>query len=120
MTKPSSEDERELLADYERKRQRIRPAAKLGDVVAQLLAKRGYAHVQGAAALDELWKRTVGPRFASQTKAGAVKRGVLEVVVANSVVIMELTMQKKQLLLALQHTSPEQKINDLKFRVGSF
>lgn len=118
MKNPESEDERYLNDDYRRRRVPVRPAKKMGDVVGQMLVKRGYANLQQASSLDAVWNAAVGERFVSQSKAGQVKRGVLEVIVNNSAVMQELTFSKTKLLKSLAVTAAEQKIKDIRFRVG--
>jgi predicted nucleic acid-binding Zn ribbon protein len=113
-------EQRYLLEDYKRRRVPVRPAKKIGDVVAQLLARRGYAQVQSAAAFEDAWRQAAGERYAAQTRCGHVRRGTLEVTCANSAVIQELTFQKTALLTKLTELAPEQKIKDLKFKVGTF
>lgn len=113
-------DDEYLLQDYQRRRVPVRPAKKIGDVVSQLLAKRGYARVQAAAAFDEAWRSAAGERFAAQTRCGHVRRGVLEVFAANSAVVQELTFMKTSLLQKLSSLAPDRKIKDLKFKVGTF
>ena len=110
--------ERYLQDDYRRRRVPVPQAKKMGDVVGQLLVKRGYANVQQAASLDAVWAAAVGERFAPQTKAGQVKRGVLEVFVLNSAVMQELTFVKAKLVKTLATTAADQKITSIKFRVG--
>ena len=113
-----TEDERNLQDDYRRRRVPVPQAKKMGDVVGHLLVKRGYANVQQAAGLDAVWNAAVGERFAAQTKAGQVKRGVLEVIVTNSAVTQELTFVKAKLIKQLAVTAADHKIRDIKFRVG--
>ena len=113
-----SEDENYLHDDYRRRRVPVRPAKKMGDVVGQLLVKRGYANVQQASSLDAVWNAAVGERFVPQTKAGQVKRGVLEVIVANSAVMQELTFSKAKLIKALATTAADHQIKEIRFRVG--
>ena len=114
-----SEEERYLQDDYRRRRVPVPQAKKMGDVVGQLLVKRGYANVQQASALDAVWNAAVGERFVSQTKAGQIKRGVLEVFVTNSAVIQELSFVKAKLVKALAISAADHKIRDIKFRVGN-
>lgn len=121
MKKPT-EEERYLQDDYKRRRVPVPVSKKMGDIVGQLLVKRGYANVQQAASLDAAWNQAVGERFSSQTKAGQVKRGVLEVFVGNSAILQELTFVKAKLVKSLAQAAatsqvPE-KIRDIKFRVG--
>lgn len=114
-----STDDDYLLQDYQRRRVPVRPAKKIGDVVAQLLAKRGYARVQATAEFEQAWRNAAGERYAGQTRCGNVHRGVLEVFAANSSVVQELTFAKASLLKKLSELAPGQKITGLKFRVAS-
>ena len=91
---------------------------KIGDVVAGLLARKGYARVQSASAFETAWKEAAG-KLAEHSRPGNVNRGVLEVMVRNSAALQELTFQKKKLLTRLQAQLPDEKITSLRFRVGS-
>ena len=82
------------------------------------MAKRGYARVQSAAVSAEAWRDAAGDLAARDTRLGAVKRGVLEVLVANSTLVQELGFQKAGILKRLGELLPDEKITDLKFRVG--
>ncbi len=56
--------------------------------------------------------------LAKYTHPGRLRRGVLEITVANSMTIQELTFQKQDVLKKLQAELPDAKIRDLRFRVG--
>lgn len=58
-------------------------------------------------------------RQSPPARAGQVRRGVLEVLVANSTVMQELSFEKTRLVARLAELVPEEKIRDLKFRVGT-
>ncbi len=88
-------------------------------MLAQLITARGYGRVQATADFSDAWKQAAGETFAAYAQPGRVKRGVLEVFVTNSIVIQELTFQKTQILAALREHSPDAKIRDLKFRIGT-
>ena len=92
---------------------------KIGDVLAQLIARRGYAREQSTAALEAAWRQVAGPQFASVTRAGVVRRGTLEVLVANNLLAQELGFQKDDLIERLARLSPQENITNLRFRVGS-
>ena len=47
-----------------------------------------------------------------------MRRGVLEVWVQNSTLVQELSFEKTRLLKTLAQLVPDEKIRDLKFRVG--
>jgi predicted nucleic acid-binding Zn ribbon protein len=92
--------------------------ARIADALSQLMARRGYARIQAASELDAAWGDAVGEQLATQSRPGNLRRGVLEVTVGNSAVLQELTFVKRTILKELQRTVPEQKIRDLRFRVG--
>jgi len=115
---PSDDEERNFHHDYRRKRVYIPPAKPVKEVLSQLLAKRGYAQVQTAATCEEAWREAVGGKLAADSRAGNVRRGVLEVLVRNSVTVQELGFVKTKIVKTLSKLVPEQQIRDLRFRVG--
>jgi len=115
---PQDETERNLDGDYRRRRVRIPPPKAMGDVMSQLLARRGYAQVQTAASCESAWRSAVGDKLAIQTRPGNIKRGVLEVLVASSSVMQELAFLKAKVIKQLAQLAPDQKIRDVRFRVG--
>jgi predicted nucleic acid-binding Zn ribbon protein len=92
---------------------------QIGDVLTQLIARRGYARQQSTAALETAWQQAVGQQFAAVTRAGDVRRGTLEVLVSNNLLAQELGFQQDELIARLQKLSPASKINKLRFRIGS-
>jgi hypothetical protein len=95
------------------------PPKPIADILAQLLARRGYAREQSAAVFAEAWNEAVGEPWNKFTRAGNVNRGSLEVTVANSTLVQELGFRKQHVLARLKQLMPEQSIRDLRFRVGS-
>lgn len=116
----SAEDlEIKAISEDISKRQWHRRAPRhIADVVGSLMARRGYAQVKTVSDCTEAWKKAVGPKLVEHSRAGNVRRNVLEVVVRNSVVMQELAFQKKQLIKQLAKLVPQQKIRDLRFRIG--
>jgi predicted nucleic acid-binding Zn ribbon protein len=90
----------------------------IGQVLSELMSRRGYARVQGAAAYDAAWRAAAGPLAAEYTRPGQLRRGTLDVVVANSTLVQELGFQKQALLKALASLLPDEGIENLRFRVG--
>jgi predicted nucleic acid-binding Zn ribbon protein len=90
----------------------------IGNVLAELLARRGYARVESAGACGEAWQQAAGAQWAKRSRAGRVRRGVLEIWVENSTLVQELSFQKTRLIKKLAELLPDEKIRDLKFRVG--
>ncbi len=91
----------------------------IGDVLSELMARRGYARVQSAAAYDAAWREAAGPLAAKYSRVGLLRRGTLEVVVANSTLVQELAFQKAELLKSLAELLPREGIEGLRFRVGN-
>ena len=92
---------------------------KIGNILADLLARRGFGRVQSTEAYEQAWRQAAGPLAGPYTRIGALRRGTLEVVVLNSTLVQELTYQKAALLKALNQLLPEQGIRDLRFRLGA-
>ena len=91
----------------------------IGEVLAELMSRRGFARVQSGAAYDAAWREAAGPLAAAYTRPGLLRRGTLEVVVANSTLVQELGFQKNALLKALANLLPNEGIQNLRFRVGN-
>jgi predicted nucleic acid-binding Zn ribbon protein len=119
MPRPEDDDERNLQNDYRRRQVRPPLPKPVGNVLSQLLAKRGYAQIQTAATCDAAWREAVGEKLAANTRPGSVKRGVLEVLVRNSSVLQELAFVKAKVVKILIKLVPEQNIRDVRFRVGT-
>ncbi len=91
----------------------------IGNVLSEVMARRGYARVQSAAAYDAAWREAAGPLAAKYSRPGSLRHGTLEVVVANSTLIQELGFQKQVLLEALAGLLPDEGIENIRFRVGN-
>jgi predicted nucleic acid-binding Zn ribbon protein len=91
----------------------------VAEVLAQLVQRKGYAQVRTACDYSEAWRAAAGEAFASHTEVGLLRRGVLEVVVAHSLVMQELTFEKERILAAMQTALPDAGIKQLRFRVGN-
>ena len=91
----------------------------IGNVLSELMARRGYARVQSAEAYEAAWREAAGPLAAKYTRPGQLRRGTLEVVVANSTLMQELGFQKSALLTKLAELLPDEGIKNIRFRVGN-
>jgi len=91
---------------------------RIGDVLSELMARRGYARVQSGNACGAAWREAAGEALSTCTRAVHVRRGVLEVLVSNSMMVQEIGFQKAALLARLAELLPDEKIRDLKLRVG--
>jgi len=90
----------------------------ISDIIAQVVQKRGYAQIRAAGQWNEAWAAAAGEPFAAVTEVGQLRRGVLEVTVANSLVMQEITFEKERILEHLQAARPDAGIKQLRFRVG--
>ena len=68
---------------------------------------------------EAAWRQSAGALVAEYTRVGALRRGKLEVVVANSTLMQELLFQKSDLLKNLTQLLPDEGIQDLRFRLGA-
>lgn len=91
----------------------------MDSVIAELMARRGYAQQNTADERCDAWMTVVGKNIAKRTRAGNVRRGVFEVIVSNSIVMQELTFRKQELVGLLAKELPSENISDLRFRIGS-
>jgi predicted nucleic acid-binding Zn ribbon protein len=91
----------------------------IGNVLSELMSRRGYARIQSAEAYGAAWREAAGPLAAKYTRPGQLRGGTLEVVVANSTLMQELGFQKSGLLEALAKLLPDEGIKNLRFRVGN-
>jgi len=95
---------------------------KIGDVLSELMARRGYGRVQSGEALEAAWAEAagsleLGPLVADFTRVGALRGGTLDVIVGNSTLMQELGFQKQLLLKSLAQRLPDQPIKNIRFRV---
>lgn len=92
----------------------------LGDILGRLFTARGWGRRQERLHLETAWSQAVGPDVAEQTRVAALRRGVFEVEVSNSVLLQELAhFQKRRLLEELRRRLPGVPLNDLRFRLGT-
>jgi predicted nucleic acid-binding Zn ribbon protein len=118
---PAQEAAADFLARREREQRRFyaRKPKKIADVLAQLITARGYGRIQATADFTAAWQQAAGETISKYTRPGRLRRGILEVMASNSMIIQELTFQKQQILTQLQTQLPDAKIRDIRFRVGS-
>ncbi|TWU18907.1 DUF721 domain-containing protein [Allorhodopirellula heiligendammensis] len=94
-------------------------ARRIGTIVSQLMSRRGYASVASDNAMTGSIAQSVGPTLAGSITVGKLSRGVLHVYAVDSVVMQELTFQKRKILKALSKDHPQAKITDIRFRLQS-
>lgn len=119
MSKPDSENEFEKTVEVVRRRQwKRKPTQDAAAIVARVMNKRSVAGGLAAHKLTQIWQTAIGTIHGPQTQVVAVRRGVLEVIVANSSVHQQLVFQKKQILVKLNKADYATPIKDIRYRVG--
>lgn len=91
---------------------------RIGDVLSQVLARRGIAQVEAQRALDEAWAAAAGPQLAAASQPGPLRGGVLEIVAVSSTVVQELAFRTSELQEELARRLPQTRLRGLRFRVG--
>jgi predicted nucleic acid-binding Zn ribbon protein len=121
---PANSELADAIADVQRTREQQhcfpRPRPKrMGDLVARLLAKRGYAQIQAAGEVVAAWQAAVGAKLAAHTRVGALKTGTLNVIVASTGLLQELLFQKDDLLTRINKQLHSTTIKKLHLRTGN-
>ena len=107
-------------SDIVKQRQRFRRRPKrTANIISQMMARQGYGQTQSNNELNDAWEIAVGQKFINNTKAARISCGILEVHVASSAAMNQLSFQKRQLLSAMQQQLPQNKIKDLRFKLGN-
>ncbi len=119
--KPDPEDVvlNHLHDDVERKKIRRRQAKTMRTLLSDVLARHGYAQMRGADRIRNLFKQAVGPQLARACRVGRITKGVLQIVVRDSVVLQELSLQRDKILRTIGQEAPEVNIAGLRFRIGA-
>ena len=90
---------------------------KIGDVLGKVLARYGCTQTTAQLELEQVWRQVAGERIHPRTRVGSLRRGTLEILVDNSVLLQELeSFQKHSLLSKMQQLLEHNKIENLRFR----
>jgi hypothetical protein len=92
---------------------------RIGSIINQLMARRGYAQVESASVMEASVAKVVSPVLLKSMRVGAVKRGVLQIFANDSSAMQELTFLKRKILKTVQLDHPSAKITDVRFRVAT-
>src|SRR5262245_22728457 len=93
----------------------------LKEILSRLFTARGWGRRQDRLRLEQAWAdaMTACGLEAEQTRVNGLRRGVLEVLVDNAVMLQELVhFHKRKLLEALRGNLAGTTIHDLRFRAG--
>jgi predicted nucleic acid-binding Zn ribbon protein len=92
---------------------------RVGEVLSRLFTARGLGRLQERLRLERAWAEAAGPDIATHTRTIALRRGVLEVLVDNAVLLQELAhFHKRRLLEQLRRRLTGVSVTDVRFRAG--
>jgi predicted nucleic acid-binding Zn ribbon protein len=92
---------------------------RVGEILSRLFTARGWGRMQERLRLERAWTEAVGADLAAHTRTVALRRGVLEVLVDNAVLLQELAhFHKRRLLEAVRRHLTGVAVTDLRFRAG--
>ncbi len=107
-----------MIADDGKGRQN-EPMTAFGDILSGLVSQFGIGRKRSEDDLSDVWKELLGEELAPYSCVGGVRRGVLEIVVSDAILIQELLFQKEILLEKMKERFPDANFTDLRFRVGT-
>lgn len=118
-----NDDEREFEAAARQITRLQRPGRTprgMSKLVSQVIARRGIAQAASNEDVVQAWRLTCNGKWSDQTRVGPIRRGRLEIQVANSLVNQEMNFEKTKLLESMQQKMPHAKLKDISFRIGFF
>lgn len=90
--------------------------ARLGQLLQNIVRRKGLAEESSGDQLSTLWKQTAGDRISSKSHVRKLRNGILEIGVTNGAILEELTSYLHQdLLAAMKAQHPDPEIQNLKF-----
>lgn len=98
---------------YQRRPQKAR------DILGRLLARKGYAQQLAQDELHTAWQNLIPSQWQTQTQVGNLNRGTLEIVVTSTALRQRLEFERQNLLKQLQQLLPQNKIKEIRFRIGN-
>jgi predicted nucleic acid-binding Zn ribbon protein len=93
----------------------------LSEILSRLFTARGWGRRQDRLRLEDAWSAAMIAcgLTADQTHPGGLRRGVLEVIVGNGVLMQEMAhFHKRRLLEQIRQRLPGTTVTDLRFRAG--
>jgi hypothetical protein len=92
---------------------------KLGDLLGALVARYGLGKLTARQELERAWTTVADEPTRLATRVGAIRRGTLEILVTDSVLLQELeSFRKQELLDAMKPLVKATPLTGLKFRRG--
>jgi len=96
----------------------VKKAARISDVLEDVLAAQGLCSVTWMVRLSSAWPRIVGPLLSGKTSPARLKNRVLTVLVQNHAWAQELQLGKPALLERINGILENEKAEDIRFVVG--
>src|SRR5713226_8280293 len=106
-----------MMAMINRRQPNEKGPELLGEVLSRLFTARGWGRRQDRLRLEEAWDAAMAAcgLAPDQAKVGALRRGVLEVVVGNGVLLQEMAhYHKRRLLEHLRGRLPGTTVTDVR------
>ena len=93
----------------------------LGEILARLIAARGWGRRQARLHLERAWAAAIGPEHEPHTRVQGLRRGIFEVEVNSAVLMQELaSYHKRKLLAKLRESLPDHTVTDVRFKAGTW
>lgn len=92
---------------------------RLAEILSRLMVERGWGQQQQRLQLEQAWRHVVGDRDGGVSRLGALRRGVLEVLVPDASWHQVLSFERASLLKALAEQLGHQRIRALRFRLNA-
>ena len=108
----------EIDSSMEKKRQPNNTFTPIGQVLDSILDQCRSETAGGILNLVHVWEKAVGPPISDNAKPFAVKGSLLLVHVSSSAWLHQLRFLKIELLEKLNHSLKNERIEDIKFKIG--
>lgn len=95
-----------------------RQAISIQEILPQLIVRYRLSGSRSTDELSEVWQTVTGGAYSANTRVGSLRRGVLEILVTDSVYIQELTFHKQEYLKALNAAYHSGSFKDIRFKIG--
>lgn len=112
------QDFKNAVQDLARKQRRPVPLPHASGVIRRLLARKEFSQVGQRESLEAAWKEAAGEEICQRAQCGRMVRGTLDIVVADSSTLTQLTFEKQGLLKKLKGIEATAQIKNLRFRLG--
>jgi Dna[CI] antecedent, DciA len=89
----------------------------IGNLVSQLISRRGYASAMSDDLLAQSVREAVPMELAASFRIGKLRGGVLQIFVTDSATLQEFNFQKRQIIKRLAKDNPD-KVKDLRFKIS--